>query len=270
MFDGREFAKRKEVEIRSAIAGMLDKPKMVSIIVGVNKASELYVRMKRKKGEKLGVEFEVVRVKGNVKLDELKKIVRELGESEIDGLMIQLPLPDNLAEYTAEVLSEIPQAKDVDGLRWRESGMLPATARAVISIMNEIELVHGNLSNNKYVVVGYTGNVGAPIYDYLVKIGEDVVGINTKTQNPQEIMENADVLISAVGVPGVVSVGNYKANLVIVDVGIEMVDGKAVGDVAAQVYEQARVAVPVPGGVGPVTIVSLIENLAQIASPGKN
>lgn len=264
VFDGRAFAKRKKQELYRQVEQLKKKPAMVSVLVGEDSERELYTKMKKRVAEEIGVKFEVSRVSGEVEIDKLKEIVSELGTSDIDGLMVQLPLPKQLKASTEKVLGCIPLAKDVDGLRWRESEVMPATVRAVISVLDELEKDLEDVWQGKFVVVGYTGSVGMPMAEFLRQRDVEVVGINTKTEDPQMVLESADVIVSCAGAPGVVPVGNYKDNLIVVDVGIEMVDGKAVGDVVSEVYQVARAAVPVPGGIGPVTVVSLIENLVKI------
>lgn len=321
LFDGRKFAKDREILLREKVKSLSRKPVLVSVLVGENRASELYTKMKKGVAERVGVEFEVVRVEVLVglarhilpditeddklslgKFSELvKNKIRVIGaRDEVDGVMVQLPFPASLDGDTEEILTTIEIEKDVDGLRWQESGVMPATVRAVMDILGVI--AEGNVPHNldfspksrellpltrylrqddrveldsvsalssfwgkKFVVVGYTGNVGAPLVSFLRKRGIRVEGINSKTENVSEILRKAGVVISCVGKPGLIKADDVSENTVVVDVGIDMIDGKPKGDMGDDVYKKAVVAVSVPGGVGPVTVVSLLENLVDLA-----
>ncbi|KKU43606.1 MAG: bifunctional 5,10-methylene-tetrahydrofolate dehydrogenase/ 5,10-methylene-tetrahydrofolate cyclohydrolase [Microgenomates group bacterium GW2011_GWA1_46_7] len=220
LFDGKRFAVEIEEQIRQRVSEMETKPKIVSVLVGSDPASELYTRLKSEAAKRVGVEFEVVRLDTGIGKEELEKRVREIGEyTEVTGLMVQLPIPGLKENEVREVLAAIPLTKDVDGLRSEESGIMPATVRAIISIMESVA------------------------DDRLWQRGD---------------LAQADTVISCVGKPGLITGEMVRSGIVAIDVGAPQ------GDMTKEVYAKARVAVPVPNGVGPVTIACLMENLGDI------
>ncbi len=281
LFDGKGFAREKEERLREVVAEMKQKPRMVSFLVGEDPASKLYTKLKQKAAERVGVEYHVASIMYHVSWEELKERI-EQESGGYDGVMVQLPLPGELRSRTKEVLEAIPLNKDVDGLRWEESGMVPATVKAVLSILKEIGKRERDLWQRRFVVVGSRGAVGRPLMVWLKKEGAkdlNEVEIETPEEERVKLLKQAEVLISCVGQPELIKADEVSEGLVAVDVGISksqkskvksqnyfQARGKIVGDMERGVYEKARVAVPVPGGVGPVTIVSLLENLVGIST----
>lgn len=267
IFDGKAFAKEREELLARTIAKRGLQPKMVSILVGDDEASKIYTRLKRMAAERVGIKFEIRRVEEKVKFEELLKVVREEGgKKEVSGLMVQLPLPGELDRLADLVTNQIPLNKDVDGLRYPKSKVLPATVRAIMNILETIN-DNGEIWKKKFVVVGYSGAVGKPLMEVLKQMGVDIAGVRSTTSDPQKIMQGADVLISVVGRAGLIGADDVKSGVVAVDVGISRdEDGQVRGDMDQEVYNKASVAVPVPGGVGPVTVVSLLENLVELIS----
>jgi methylenetetrahydrofolate dehydrogenase (NADP+)/methenyltetrahydrofolate cyclohydrolase len=189
--------------------------------------------------------------------DELVARINHLNRDKtIHGMMIQLPLPGKLREKTEDILQHIPASRDVDGLR-ESSPFVPATARAVLSILDEAKK-HVKVGPDDYVVVvGANGMVGKSVVSELTKAGFEVGSELSEAKN-------AKVLISATGSPGIIGPEHVKKGAIVIDVGSPR------GDVAHKVYKKAGFITPVPGGVGPVTVVSLLENLveASIKSDG--
>jgi len=258
LFDGKRFAVEIEEQIRQRVSEMETKPKIVSVLVGSDPASELYTRLKSEAAKRVGVEFEVVRLDTGIGKEELEKRVREIGEyTEVTGLMIQLPIPGLKENEVREVLAAIPLAKDVDGLRSEESGIMPATVRAIISIMESV--ADDRLWQREIVVVGGTGAVGKSLIAWLSKKHEvTAVAVNSQTKDLAGDLAQADTVISCVGKPGLITGEMVRSGIVAIDVGAPQ------GDMTKEVYAKARVAVPVPNGVGPVTIACLMENLGDI------
>lgn len=266
LFDGREFAKKKKVELANKLAQLERKLSIKSILVGDDPASVLYTKLKKVVAEEVGVEYKVLNFHASVSVQEL---TREIETTSEDGVMIQLPLPGALENEVGRVIRAIPLIKDVDGLRWEESGVKPATVRAVISIMDEIAKSERDLWEREMCVVGASGSVGRPLVHFINERGSAVNAVGRDTKESAKIVKESGVVISAVGSPGLIEEENVGNNVITIDVGIEMVDGRAVGDMEKSVYNRAVVAVPVPGGVGPVTIVSLMENLYELyTGPG--
>ena len=257
LFDGKLFAKRKEKKLINDISKINRQLSIVSFLVGDDIPSRLYVSLKKKVADRIGVKYDVVHVSGDIGCSDLRVLILSK-LNDYDGVMIQLPLPNKLRSCRNSLIDLIPLDKDVDGLRWEKSGVVPATVKAILSIVGELDL---SVDDKHFVVVGSKGVVGKPLVHFLKERGFDVVGIDIDTLNAKKIMFTADVLISCTGVPSLIKASDIKDGVVLIDVGISKVDGKISGDIDKECYSKASFVVPVPGGVGPVTIVSLFENL---------
>lgn len=251
IFDGKAFANEIEKQVKDRVAKMEKKPKIVSILVGDDPASELYTRLKRAAAGRCGIDFEVMRLE---KWNEA--VAKKLGESaKVTGLMVQMPVPGMSREKQSDVLSAIPLNKDIDGLRWQESGVMPATVRAILSILEKIETNW----RDKFVVVGGTGSIGKPLGHFLkLGYGVEAVVANSKTRDLASVTRTADVLVSCVGREGIITGEMVRQGAVTVDVGAPK------GDMTSEVYLKARIATPVPGGVGPVTVATLLQNAVDM------
>lgn len=253
MFDGKAFAREIEDRVAKQVKAMAVKSKIVSLLVGNDPASELYTRLKSKAAERVGIDFEVMRVEDSGKLKEvLSKVV---SRDDVTGVMIQLPIPGVSRKDTEEIIKEIPLTKDVDGLRWRESGVKPATVRGILSIIDSIAY-----DKNKFVVFGARGAVGSPLVHYLKEGDREVSEIEWDTPNTAGRLPEGEVIISCVGKAGLITADMVSSNMIVIDVGMSEVGGKVVGDMIQEVYQKVSYAVGVPNGVGPVTIASLLEN----------
>lgn len=257
IFDGRAFAKQIEERIATRLRqdfGGRGKPKIVSILVGDDPASELYTRLKKQAAERVGIEFEVQKLE----FEGLANKVAEISNA-CDGIMIQLPIPGVGGEELKGIIAEIPLAKDVDGLKWEESGVMPATVRAVLSL---VEAIAGDKTT--FSVLGARGAVGRPLVHFLRERGLMVSEIEWDTKDPAKLILESEVVISCVGKASLVTPDMIRDTTIVIDVGMSEVEGKVVGDMTQEVYQKASVAVPVPGGVGPVTIASLMANTAEL------
>lgn len=266
IFDGRKFAKEIEEKVRLVVATLSHKPKIVSILVGNDPASELYTRLKKEAAERVGIEFEVVRLDiGSTAHDIETKIDGYAADNQVDGLMIQLPIPGLQGQTLQELLSAIPLTKDVDGQRWEKSHIIPATVRAILSILDKIaEDPRFQVLDSRIVVLGARGAVGRPLVYFLKKRGVEIIEVEWDTPLPAGSLPEGQVIISCVGKPGIVSADMVKDGIVLIDVGMSQVEDKMVGDMTSEVYQKASFAVPVPGGVGPVTIASLMQNAVNL------
>ncbi len=269
IFDGKAFAKELEIEVAAKVAKMGKKPKIVSVLVGNDPASELYSRLKKSAAERCGIDFLIERLDASSQSADIKQKIAELaGQVDVTGVMVQLPIPGISWKDTEAILKAIPLGKDIDGLRWRESGVKPATVRAVLSILEEIARLQDTqgsepLWKRKFVVLGSRGAVGEPLVNFLKQKGVDVVEIEWDTPEPAKSILEGDVIISCVGKAGLVGGEMVRDGLIAIDVGMSQKDGKVVGDMTTEVYRKAAVAVAVPGGVGPVTIACLMENVYE-------
>jgi methylenetetrahydrofolate dehydrogenase (NADP+)/methenyltetrahydrofolate cyclohydrolase len=253
IFDGKAFAKKREEELAKKIVKLKKHPVMATIIVGELPASRLYVDLKRQAAERVGAEMDVYEYHAIISHDELVSRMNHLNKDKtIHGMMIQLPLPETLKDKTHDIIHHIPANRDVDGLR-DNSPYVHATARAVLSILAEARK-KVKIANDDYVVViGARGMVGRSVVSELTKMGFEV---GTELDEAK----NAKVLISATGKPEMIGADNVKNGAIVIDVGSPR------GDVDPSASLAASFFTPVPGGVGPVTVVSLLENLAEAAS----
>lgn len=263
VFDGKKFALEKEKSLKVKVISLLNKgikPKLASIIVGNDPASVLYTSLKKKVAERVGIEFAVISLNSSTEEQQIAKTIGELNkDSSVQGIMIQLPLPSAVSEKTSVLLNLINPLKDVDGLR-DDSLFVPATVRAVLSIIAEAKNILDldlNLDLD-YCVVGVTGMVGKSLNNELKRMKVRVKGVSKQTNTFFDDTKRADILISTTGVPGIIKSEMVKKGAIVIDVGSPR------GDVDFKsVVSKVSFITPVPGGVGPVTIVSLLENLLE-------
>ena len=270
--DGDEIAARVRDEVANEVDGMVHTPKLVAVLMSDDPASETYVRMKRQAADEVGIESDTVRIDPEAPEDELLSTVEELnGDEDVDGILVQLPLPDGVDEDRA--LEAVAPEKDVDGFHPFNKGLLmegrprfvPATPMGVVRMLRE----HGvELEGKDVTVVGRSDIVGKPLASLLISrdVNATVTVCHSRTDDVAEHTRNADIVVAAVGVPEFVTADMVDEGAVVVDVGINRVDDELVGDVAYdEVSEKASAITPVPGGVGPMTVASLLENTVKAA-----
>ena len=242
---------------------------IVCIVLGEDPATLKYVQMKTKMAEELGVQLTLLHLSGDSSITDLKdNIERFNSDPEITGIWVQLPLPKHLDEQT--VCNLISAFKDVDCLTSENLGqllhgvnnLLPATVRGVMSILAEQKT---ELNGMRVLVIGASPWLGKPMALALSNMGSSVTLVSDTEKNLEDLTRIADLIVSCVGKPNLITKTMVKPGAVIIDVGISVIDGKVIGDVAPDVSEIAKYVSPVPGGVGPMTVVSLFENLADIA-----
>ena len=254
-----EKAKKEVGYIRSVHQ---DVPMLGIIKVGSDPASDVYVRNKVRTCTELGIECVVHSLPESVTQDHLETVISWLqGEVDPHGLILQLPLPDHLDAEKA--IAMIDPERDVDGLR-DDSGVIPCTPRGIMEIL-DAEV--GDLTGKHAVIVGRSKLVGKPLAKLLLERDCTVTVCHSKTEDLATITNTADILVSAVGKPGLIETYDIKPDAVVIDVGISKVDGKLVGDInpyAEMLHPEARIT-PVPGGVGKTTVAALVCNLVQLA-----
>ncbi len=247
-------------------------PGLAVVLVGDDPASHTYVGSKEKKSKELGIKSIVHRLPSTISEEELIKTVHTLNKDvNIDGILIQLPLPKHI--NTDKVLRNISPSKDVDGLHPHNLGKLligekclkPCTPNGVIQILDHYKI---EVEGKNIVIIGRSILVGKPVAILLLNKNATVTIAHSKTKNLEEIAGKADVLITAIGKPKMVKKSWVKNDAVLIDVGINRitVDGvnKLVGDVDFEdVSEKCSAITPVPGGVGPVTIAMLMSNTLE-------
>ncbi len=241
-------------------------PKLVVIQVGDDPASTIYVNKKHKACLRLGIESEIKHLPEETRYEDLiDAIVKLNNDDSVHGILVQLPLPEHLSHKG--VLEAVDPAKDVDGLNPYNHGknllgkecFQPATPRGIISL---IESTKTELEGINAVVIGRSNIVGKPTAIMLLNRGCTVTVCHSKTRNLSDFTQKADLLIVAAGKPGLVKAHMVKNGAIVIDVGINRLEGgKIVGDVDFdEVRKKAAWITPVPGGVGPMTIASLMEN----------
>ncbi len=237
-------------------------PRLAIIQVGDNLSSTSYINQKKKFGEKIGAEVVCVKFPTSISFEELKKEISTLNEEKnIHGIIVQLPLPEHIDKIS--LINLISPKKDVDGLT-SQSPFTPATARGIKSLLDFYKI---EVKDKEIAVLGRSMLVGAPTAKLLESFGAYVAVCHSKTENTREITRNSDIIIVAVGKARLVDetyIGKNKP--VIVDVGLSSHDGKLKGDVNFdRVGGIVSAITPVPGGVGPMTVLSLFENLVLAA-----
>ncbi len=270
IIDGRALALKHEHALKVKVDSLNRQPKVVSILVGNDPPSLLYTKMKQKKASELFIDFEYIHFPKEEHFENVMMAIIKLNQDPyVSGIMVQLPLPrEFLKEKSAlDLLEKISPEKDVDGLTG-QGPFLPAAVKAVLSILDEesVEI------KDKFVVVwGNSRLVGAPIAEQLRKKGVLVSVITKDTQNKEQITQRADVVICATGSAGVLKEDMVKEGVVVIDVGTLVIEdelsdspAKVLGDVDFEsVSKKASKITPVPGGVGPMTVVSLLENVVE-------
>lgn len=235
------------------------------ILVGNDPASEVYVRNKIKGCEYTGIKSLSFNLPVNSTEEQVSEVINTLAtDDKVDGILVQLPLPKGLDE--SKILSLIPAEKDVDGFLAENVGKLTLGEETTIActphgVMKMFEEYNVDLCGKNVVVIGRSNIVGKPMALLLLQKNATVTVCHSKTQNIKDVCASADVLVAAVGRPEFVKEDMVKEGAVVIDVGINRVDGKLKGDVAFnEVSKKASLITPVPGGVGPMTIAMLLEN----------
>lgn len=292
ILDGKHIAQTIRAELREQIASIVSKglraPKLAVVIVGHNPASETYVANKIKACAEVGIEAERVALEAEITEEELLAEVERLNrDASVDGFIVQLPLPEHINE--SAVLSAIDYRKDVDGLTPENVGrtvqglpsLISATPRGIRELLARYDI---QTEGKHVVVIGRSNIVGKPIAMLLMQrpylslpgmsassLGDATVTIcHSKTRDLEAICQTADIIIVAAGVPNLLTANMVREGVVVIDVGINRVEDDSprgyhlVGDVDFEnVAPKASFITPVPGGVGPMTIVSLLQNTLQ-------
>lgn len=240
------------------------------ILVGNNPASEIYVRNKEKSCEKAGIVSKLFKYDEDIQEKELlEKICQLNNDDTIDAILVQLPLPDHIDEN--KITKAILPEKDVDGFTPVNIGLLasglkpyayPCTPKGIMTILKEYNI---NPDGKHAVVVGRSNIVGKPLSIMLLNANATVTTCHSHTKNLKDITKTADILVAAVGKPKFITAEMVKEGAVVIDVGISRIDGKLCGDVDFEnVSGKTSFITPVPKGVGPMTIASLMENTVEL------
>lgn len=268
ILSGKELSKQIKESIKETIAnyGAVDRPPcLVTILVGDDPASKVYVANKEKACNDVDIKNVTERLPTETTEDELLETIRLFNDNKyVDGILVQLPLPKHID--SDKVIAAINPKKDVDGFHPQNVAKLwlgqdcikPCTPQGIMDLIESADI---NLKGKNVVVLGRSNIVGLPVARMCLDRNATVTVCHSKTENLEEITKSADVLIVAIGKPKFVTADMVKPGTVVIDVGINRVDGKLCGDVDFDaVSEKASCITPVPGGVGPMTIACLLKN----------
>ncbi len=273
ILDGKALSEKRMGELKERVDALKAKGKTIGlsvILVGENPASQVYVRNKGKACEALGIRGDTILLPEQTTQEELEALIGKLNRDEsVDGILVQLPLPKHLNE--AKALRLIAPEKDVDGFHIENAGKLFTGQEGVIActpkgMIAMLKAWNVPLSGKEAVVIGRSNIVGKPVAMLLLNENCTVTMCHSRTVDLAAHTRRADILIAAVGKPRFVTADMVKPGAAVVDVGINRVDGKVVGDVDFESVEKvAGYISPVPGGVGKMTICMLMENVIEAA-----
>lgn len=266
IIDGKKIAAQIRDNLKQKIATLQSAPQLAIVLVGNDEPSLIYVRNKQKAAAQIGLLSQLHHLDENISEEELLKIIAQLNaDSEINGIIVQLPLPKHL--NTNRVINAISPLKDVDGFHPYNTGMLQNNekpyfvAATPLGVMQLIKSVLPNLSGKNVVLIGASLIVGRPLATLLLNQECTVTITHAQTRNIKELTSKADILVAACGVAKLVKADWIKENAVLIDVGINRDNSKICGDIDFDdVKEKALAITPVPGGVGPMTIAMLLSN----------
>lgn len=272
IIDGKELAKKIRADLKIECNELNKKgikSKLAVIMVGEDSASKVYVRNKSKACENVGIEYEEYLLENKISQKELIDLIKKLNKDEtINGILLQSPIPANL-DINEAFRTIIPE-KDVDGFNPINVGKLVLNQDTFVSctpygIMKMFEEYNIDLTGKNVVILGRSNIVGKPLIHCCLNKNATITTCHSKTQNIKEITKNADILISAIGKANFVTEDMVKENSIVIDVGINRLEnGKITGDVDFErVKEKASYITPVPGGVGPMTIAMLMNNVIK-------
>ena len=270
LIDGKAIAQQVESEVRDALAKLPFKPSLVAIRVGNDPASELYVRNKARKAHELGLRGTELIFDVSMSETQLLAQVEKLNrDDDVDGILVQLPLPPQID--SKKVIKAVDPRKDVDGFHPMNVGLLHLGQRSLVpctpaGVMRLIASTGVAIEGARAVVIGRSDIVGKPVAALLLQQNATVTICHSKTRELAAVAREADILVAAIGKPRFVTADMVKQDAVVIDVGINRVDGKLMGDVDFQnVRDVASWITPVPGGVGPMTIAMLMSNTVTAA-----
>ena len=265
VLDGKKLNQEIASELKEAISALGEKkekiPHLLIIQIGEDPASDIYIQKKVDFGQEIGVKVTVKYFSENVSEDEVLNFIEEKNNDlDVNGIIVQIPIPDKLNRK--KILASVSKEKDVDGLA--DSRFVPATTKGVITLLqkNNIEI-----SGKKIVIINDSDLIGKPTAREIERLGGKVFITNDKTEKLEEISQSSDILITAIGKPEIIDEKYLKEGQVVIDIGITKTENGIRGDVKRNLFlengEPLKLfaLTPVPGGVGPMTVASLFENL---------
>jgi len=262
---GKPVVEAIENEIKETIIDLKAEnvlPFLAVILAGDDPASVLYTKKKQEKAESLGLGFRLYHFPADITEENIATLIGDLNlNKNVHGIIIQLPLPEGF--NTEKLLALIDPSKDVDGLN---GGFPTPTAGAILELLDYYQI---DLKAKKVVLVGYGKLVGQPLEKILSEKNIDLIVCDSKTNDIKNILLSADVIISGVGKPGLITAEMVNEKVILIDAGTAESNGSTVGDVAPEVYTKVAGYSPVPGGVGPITVMKLLKNVVESAKENK-
>lgn len=264
IMDGKNLSNIIKDDLRKEISMYVQTPILAVITIGDDEASKVYVNNKRKSCEQVGISFMhfdyLSEVKESVVINKIKELNKDVS---VNGIIVQLPIPDHF--NVDKIINTIDVSKDVDGLTNEskarrmnnKSSLIPCTTKGILELLDYYKI---NIESKRVVVVGRSELVGTPTYQECLKRNATVTICHSKTIDLGSITKEADVLIVATGHKYLIDKNMIKEGCVIIDVGISRDNGKLYGDVNPNVSDKCSYLTPVPGGVGPMTVVMLLKN----------
>ena len=270
LIDGKALGARVREEV-AASAAELGHVGLATVLVGDDPASHIYIDLKQKAAQQAGMEARDLKLPADLSEEELLATIAELNaDDSVDGLLVQLPLPDHIDEN--RIIEAISPAKDVDGIHPLNAGKLylgrptlvPGTPLGIMRMLDEYEIP---LDGARAVVVGRSAIVGKPMAHLLLQRNATVTICHSRTQDLERHTLDAEVLVAAVGVAHLISADMVAAGATVIDVGMNREEGsrRVLGDVDPSAMEEAAYMTPVPGGVGPMTIAMVLQNTVTAA-----
>ena len=272
IIDGKKEAELLREEIKKEILKIKKSknkvPGLTVILIGNYTPSQIYVKNKEKNSKEVGMNSDVIKYSDDVSEKEILNKIKELNNDQnVSGILVQLPLPKQIDKE--KIINSIHPSKDVDGfnpvnvgnLSSGYQGLVPCTPMGCLMLIKKVEK---NLSGKHAVIIGRSNLNGKPMAQLLLKENCTVTIVHSKTKNLQQECLKADILVAAVGFPNLVKKDWVKKDAIVIDVGINKLNDKIVGDVEFdQVKDIAKAITPVPGGVGPMTIACLLKNTLE-------
>lgn len=273
ILDGKKIAQERNMQLKKSIKSYEEKgyrkPTLAIILIGNNPASESYVKGKGKACDFVGIHHQLIRLEDTVSQEQVEQLIVELNQNPIiDGMILQLPIPKHLDETL--LIDLISKDKDADGFHVINQGNLyqkrktikPATPKGIMSLLDAYDI---NVTGMNVTVVGRSNIVGFPVARLLMDQGATITVCHTKTKDLALHTKQADLIIAAAGRPKMITKEMVKPGVIIVDVGVNRVNDKLVGDVDFEsIKDMASYITPVPKGVGPMTINALLENTFEL------